>query len=199
MINESKKITIECLENIKLESNKRNVLYENGVDLANYENHYQKAAIDLLVHLMGGFREEIEWWLYDTSEKAYFVDETKIKREKIEKEKGNGRKSEINGMDMDHLSNIMNLINDPDKNKRYDVESAKDFIEFLTEKHNHGLFKPKAGDVILVSSDPEMKPRNCSLAYFTNMQNKGFVACHFESWEDYGDHAVYDYAKPRVL
>jgi hypothetical protein len=195
MIDESKKIAIECLEKMKLESNKRNVLYENGVDLANYENHYQDVSIDLLVHLMGGFRKEIEWWLYDGSEKAYYVDETKLKREKLEKEKG----SEIDGSSLTDMPVIMALIQDPDKNKRYCVENAKDFVEFLTEKQNHGLFKPNAGDVILVSSDPDMKPRNCSLVYFTNMQRGGFVGCHFESWKDYGDHSVYKYAKPRVL
>lgn len=72
MDNKTKEVIIKSLDTLQSEVNKRNVLYELGVDLSNYENYFGNVCIDLLVHLLDGCRDEIEWWLYDGSKKAYY-------------------------------------------------------------------------------------------------------------------------------
>ena len=70
---EIKKVIIDSLESIRIEFNKRNVLYEHGVDLTNYENEYQKISINLIILILGGFKDEVEWWIYESVKKQYFI------------------------------------------------------------------------------------------------------------------------------
>jgi hypothetical protein len=59
------------LDIMKEEALKRSDIYKYGVDLDNYENLYYDVSINLIVHLLGGFREEVEWWLHENVEKKY--------------------------------------------------------------------------------------------------------------------------------
>lgn len=67
-------ITLICksLDDMKAEINKRNVIAQYGVDLANYENTYFTVSLNLLTHLLGGGEEEINWWLFESVDKVYF-------------------------------------------------------------------------------------------------------------------------------
>lgn len=95
---------INCLNLLKEETNKRLTIYNQGIDLINYENNYTKVALDLItfnLFLMNkktkkseeDIKEEIGWWLYEDVEKKYWVGK-----------------------------------------KEYDVKDAKDFIKFMLEK-----------------------------------------------------------------
>jgi len=69
MINENKNAVTKALTSMQQEQKKKTVLHENGVDLANYQNGFYEASIELLVHLVGAtpkvVREYIEWWLLE--------------------------------------------------------------------------------------------------------------------------------------
>lgn len=66
------KIITESLDSLKKEGDKRDEIYKHGVDLSNYENEYSIVAINLLVHMLGGYKDEVEWWLYENVDKVYF-------------------------------------------------------------------------------------------------------------------------------
>jgi len=95
---------INCLELLKKEVDKRDIVYEHGVDLINYENYYTKTALDLIafnLFLMNKknekseeqIRSDIDWWLYEDVEKKIWINK-----------------------------------------KEYNVEKAKNFVKFILEK-----------------------------------------------------------------
>jgi hypothetical protein len=56
---------------MKEEHEKRNVLYEHGVDLLNYNDMYYNCLMNVLVYNLDmDMREPIEWWLYEDVEKV---------------------------------------------------------------------------------------------------------------------------------
>ena len=63
-------------------------------------------------------------------------------------------------------------------------------------------FVPKEGEIVLVSNEGGDNPRDWYLMYFCNYQfdagglGEGYVCSPEESWETYGNHAVYPYVKP---
>jgi len=67
------------LDRIKKEIDKRNVLYDHGVDLINYENEYTTCLMDCLVHILDkkNIKEDIEWWLYEDVDKEMWINEIK--------------------------------------------------------------------------------------------------------------------------
>ena len=71
------------LERIKTEVDKRNVLYDYGVDLINYENEYTFCLMDSLCFILNkikkmNWKEEIEWWLYESVDKIIYYKDKKI-------------------------------------------------------------------------------------------------------------------------
>jgi hypothetical protein len=71
------------LERIKKEVDKRNVLYDYGVDLINYENEYTSCLMDSLCFILNkikkmNWKEEIEWWLYEAVEKVIYYKDNKV-------------------------------------------------------------------------------------------------------------------------
>lgn len=86
-------LIIQSLEKMKREVEKRNVIYEHGVDLVNYENLYTDVCLDLLCHSLflmnkktlrteSMLRKEVEWWLWEDVEKYYKIGEVTYKVEK---------------------------------------------------------------------------------------------------------------------
>ena len=73
---------INSLNNIKKETNKRNVLYENGVDLSNYDNLYLSSLISLLEVLLNDDTESespmITWWIYESVNKFIYNSDSTI-------------------------------------------------------------------------------------------------------------------------
>lgn len=63
------------LDTLKKELLKREDIYKYGVDLANYENLYYDVSMNLIVYLLGGFKDEISWWLHDNVEKKYYYND----------------------------------------------------------------------------------------------------------------------------
>lgn len=74
----------DILERMKKENEKRNVLYEHGVDLCNYQNDYFTCAIDSVEFMLSGWKDEIEWWLFESVEKRYWLDKVEHNVEKAE-------------------------------------------------------------------------------------------------------------------
>jgi len=66
----------DILDRIKKEIDKRNVLYDHGVDLINYENEYTACLMDTLVYILDkkGIKEDIEWWLYEDGKDLWIND-----------------------------------------------------------------------------------------------------------------------------
>jgi len=86
---------IEWLKILKKEVDKRNVIYEYGVDLINYENAYSQAAIEMIVYSLflmnkttekseAQIKDEVGWWLYEDVEKKYWVKKKEYNVEKAE-------------------------------------------------------------------------------------------------------------------
>lgn len=67
------KFVANILNKMKQESDKRNVLYEHGVDLINYENLYQDCLMDFLEFYTGITRDEFDWWLYEMVPKIVWL------------------------------------------------------------------------------------------------------------------------------
>jgi len=63
------------LGKMKQEVEKRDVLYAHGVDLINYQNIYYDCLMDTFEFEKKGIKDEVEWWLYDSVEKKYWVKE----------------------------------------------------------------------------------------------------------------------------
>lgn len=85
-IKETKTIIISSLEKMKSEHDKRNVLYDHGVDLINYENYIQTVALDLIVYLIGDkkHKDDVEWWLYESVDKIYYIKDKNKKEVQID-------------------------------------------------------------------------------------------------------------------
>lgn len=66
----------EILESIKKEINKRDILYEHGVDLINYENAYTSALHKIILYAFPSMHsDDLEWYLFDDVEKTFFFDD----------------------------------------------------------------------------------------------------------------------------
>ena len=76
----------KSLNILKDEHNKKDKLYEYGIDLINYEREYLTGFIDLISFLTGkDSQEEIEWWIYEDVEKIYYMpDGTQVNVKKAE-------------------------------------------------------------------------------------------------------------------
>lgn len=79
MIDEKK--VIFCTQQLRIiekEKNKRDIFYQHGIDLANYENEYFDSLINCLVFILGdeSWREDLDWWLFDApkNNKVLYVD-----------------------------------------------------------------------------------------------------------------------------
>jgi hypothetical protein len=60
---------------MKEEHEKRNVLYEHGVDLTNYNDMYYNCLINVLIYNLGiDMKDSIEWWLYEDVDKIITID-----------------------------------------------------------------------------------------------------------------------------
>jgi hypothetical protein len=60
---------------MKEEHEKRNVLYEHGVDLTNYNDMYYNCLINVLIYNLGiDMKDPIEWWLYEDVDKTITID-----------------------------------------------------------------------------------------------------------------------------
>ena len=63
------------LKRMKKEVDKRDTLYECGVDLINYENEYFACLTDAINYIAGtDVTDEILWWLYEDVEKKGCID-----------------------------------------------------------------------------------------------------------------------------
>lgn len=66
----------DALNVLKDEFEKQDILYKHGIDLTNYDKKYIDTLENLISFLIGGeCKEEIGWWLYDGSEKIYYIKE----------------------------------------------------------------------------------------------------------------------------
>ena len=80
-----KEAVIKALKGIKKESEKRDIFYDNGIDLINYENGYQEELLNLLKVVMQDTYNNISWWLYEDVEKIiYFKNGKKRDLTKVE-------------------------------------------------------------------------------------------------------------------
>lgn len=65
---------IQILKAIEKEIKKRDMLLINcGVDLANYENAYSSALLDLVKDLLNDKNSMLDWWLYDSVSGERFI------------------------------------------------------------------------------------------------------------------------------
>jgi len=74
---------VEYLKGFKTEINKRDVVYEYGIDLINYNNGYTVIATSAVTNLISilynnkynieSIKDTLEWWLYERVEKQFFV------------------------------------------------------------------------------------------------------------------------------
>lgn len=74
-------VIIESLNLMKKEFDKRNFIYQHGVDLSNYDNHDTEAALKMLVAFSPFTKDDLEWWLYDLSEKKIMIKDDKNSEE----------------------------------------------------------------------------------------------------------------------
>lgn len=85
----NKDIIIESLVKMKQEVNLRGFIYQHGVDLTNYENKYYEVSLELCSQILSElsnndkhttkyFKNEIEWWLFDTADKVITLDDEKF-------------------------------------------------------------------------------------------------------------------------
>lgn len=74
----TRNVLVKALKDIKEEINKRHSIKQlHGIDLANYENKYLTVALDLVYFLLGNeLSDEIDWWIFDSSEKVYYDSKT---------------------------------------------------------------------------------------------------------------------------
>ncbi len=70
----------KVLERIKKEHEKRNILYDHGVDLINYQNEYTTLLLESIVFELPFLSDEdLGWWLYEDVTKVYYMkDETVV-------------------------------------------------------------------------------------------------------------------------
>lgn len=92
---------IKCLDLLKQEVNKRNKIYKYGVDLINYENNYSTVAIDLIVFSL------------------FLMNKKRERSEEVIKD-------QINWWLYEKVKKRYWI-----NKKEYNVEKAKDFVEFL--------------------------------------------------------------------
>ena len=85
MKKELRTAVIKALAGIKKESDRRDIFYENGIDLINYENGYQIELLNILKVIMEDKYDNISWWLYENVEKIiYFKDGAERDLTKVE-------------------------------------------------------------------------------------------------------------------
>lgn len=84
------KFCINILERIKKEESKRDVFYEHGIDLINYENEYKLCLMDCLCFVLSriddsiAWKEYIEWWLYESVDKIIWINDEEFNVESAE-------------------------------------------------------------------------------------------------------------------
>lgn len=78
------KFVANILNKMKEESGKRNVLYDLGVDLINYENLYLSCLMEFLEFYTGIASHEFDWWLYESVTKVYWVKNSEFSAESAE-------------------------------------------------------------------------------------------------------------------
>ena len=74
------KFCASILDRVKQEYNKRDSLYENGVDLSNYQNGLYDTTMDSIYYILVGddianreiLKDYIEWWLFESVEKIIY-------------------------------------------------------------------------------------------------------------------------------
>ncbi len=94
---------IETLELLKQEVDKRNEIYKHGVDLSNYENICWKAVVDLVAYSLSLMNKKVNYTEEELKEEVeWWLWERSKKEVTIVKTK-----------------------------KVYNLESAKDFVNFL--------------------------------------------------------------------
>jgi len=72
-ITERRGVLIDALKGLKEELEKRNEIYQYGIDLANYENGYLKVALELIYFLFDNkIDNEVDWWLFEGVKKVYY-------------------------------------------------------------------------------------------------------------------------------
>jgi hypothetical protein len=73
------KFCANILNDIKNEINKRNIIYDYGVDLSNYENEYTICLMKCLVFILNkdNIKDDIEWWLYEDVDKIMWINDKK--------------------------------------------------------------------------------------------------------------------------
>lgn len=67
-----KEAVIKALKGIKAEVDKRNEIYQHGIDLINYENGYQTELLNLLKVIMNDKYNNISWYLYEDAPKIIY-------------------------------------------------------------------------------------------------------------------------------
>ncbi len=73
---ELKEKLVEALNTLRDEFNKRDIFYEHGIDMCNYDKEYLNTLENLISFLIGGdCKEEVSWWIYDCSDKIYHMKE----------------------------------------------------------------------------------------------------------------------------
>ena len=68
-----KRLAAEGLSKLKAQSEKENEIYKHGVDLTNFEKEPEEHLKVMIAEIVGCSKEEIDWWLYESVEKAYWV------------------------------------------------------------------------------------------------------------------------------
>ena len=72
-----KELCIDVLKRLKDEVAKRDLIYEHGVDLINYENTYTACCLELLSEVSNIPIDDIDWWLYEDVDKIYYLNDDK--------------------------------------------------------------------------------------------------------------------------
>lgn len=67
-----KEVVIKALNGIKAESDKRDIFYDHGICLINYENLYLTELLNLLKVVMNDKYDNISWYLFEDVPKIIY-------------------------------------------------------------------------------------------------------------------------------